>query len=713
MDRLEVLGQRRARGRGAFDRGGAAAPLVGDVARLDEVAVQVRRERGGSLQRGGVLAQAAAGAEAHLHAALLAPALVGGGGDEIGQRGGEHGRLEGAQQRPHPVQEREALDELGEGRGLGEAELAAGPGRGAAQLREDLAAQLVHDLLGAGGLGVAADRRAVPGGLLGARAEHAHLGRLAQRLGIALALLAHHLRGDRGGQAHAGAGRGVQAGQGGERGDRVVGRGVPRLLEAVHRLDVADEDVAAGGELLGRAVLGAEPVGAGAAQAAQQRGGGVALQGRIRGEVEDELLEAAAARDLDELGEVAAALGDDEHAAAAGVELLGQVDDEVEAGGAGRGGHGEVPAGEDPLEHGAMAGVHGGDQLVLGHLGARGVACALHLRAGGLVAGERGDERGGGPVLARLGEILGDGAGGVHEVADHERVEDAEAGQGLAEGAEGVQDGVGVEAVGAVGRGQQRPRVDRDAGLAQGAQQDGVEVRGRVDLEVDVLAGVAAQAQGHGAHEHGGVDRLGAVLGVPDRLADAEMAGGQAHLLRMPLGGLADRAGVRAGVGERADLAHQRGQAGGAAPGEELGEPGGVGVGEVQHRAAGADLREEGGGGDAAGDLLGPAVQGVGDAVLAAEGAVFPADDGHAVLVLLGRDPGADLVVVGVEHDLVAARAGRCAALIAAVRCGLLLGGLLPRSALGGGLRPVGRLRGGPVPLAATLPGQGRQGVVT
>ena len=441
-------------------------------------------------------------------------------------------------------------------------------------------------------------------------------------------------------------------------------------------------------------------MGAGAAQAAQQRGGGVALQGRVRGEVEDELVEAAATGDLDELGEVAAPLGDDQDALAAGVELLGEVDDEVEAGGAGRGGHGEVPAGQDTFEHGAVAGVDGGDQLVLGHRGELGPLRVLHLGAGGLVAGERGDQRRGGPVLARLGEVLGDGAGGVHHVPDDEGVQDAEAGQRLAEGAEGVQDGVGVEPVGAVGRGQQRAGVDGDAGLAQGAQQDGVEVRGRVDLEVDVLAGVAAQAQGHGAHEHGGVDRLGAVLGVPDRLADPEMAGGQAHLLRVPLGDLADGAGVGAGVGERPDLADQGGQARGAAAGEELREAGGMGVGEVQDRAAGTDLGEEGGGGDAAGDLLGPAVQGVGDAVLAAERSVLAADHGHAVLVLLGRDPGSDLVEAVVEHDLVAAgprRLGR---------------GLL---ALRGGRCRVGA-RGGlllvPGPLAATLPGEGRQGVV-
>ena len=80
-----------------------------------------------------------------------------------------------------------------------------------------------------------------------------------------------------------------------------MGGGVPRLLDPVHRLDVADEDVAAGAELLGGGVVRTESVGAGAAQAAQQRGGGVALQGRVRGEVEDELVEAAATGDLDEL----------------------------------------------------------------------------------------------------------------------------------------------------------------------------------------------------------------------------------------------------------------------------------------------------------------------------------------------------------------------------------------------------------------------------
>ena len=97
-------------------------------------------------------------------------------------------------------------------------------------------------------------------------------------------------------------------------------------------------------------------------------------------------------------------------------------------------------------------------------------------------------------------EVLADGAGGVHQVPDHQGVEHAEAGQRLAEGAEGVEHRIGVEAVGAVGGGQQRPGVDRDPGLAQGPQEHRVEVGGGVDLEVDVLAGVAAQAQGERPH---------------------------------------------------------------------------------------------------------------------------------------------------------------------------------------------------------------------
>src|SRR5699024_12585835 len=103
-----------------------------------------------------------------------------------------------------------------------------------------------------------------------------------------------------------------------ERGDRVVRGGVPRVLDAVHRLHVTHQDVAAGAELLGGDVVGPQAVGAGAPQAAQQGGGGVALQGRVRGEVEDQLVEVAAARDLDQLGEVAPPLGGDQHGAAGG-----------------------------------------------------------------------------------------------------------------------------------------------------------------------------------------------------------------------------------------------------------------------------------------------------------------------------------------------------------------------------------------------------------
>src|SRR5699024_11043761 len=141
---------------------------------------------------------------------------------------------------------------------------------------------------------------------------------------------------------HLGARGRAQPGQRRERRDRVVRGGVPRVLDAVHRLHVAYQDVAAGAELLGGDVVGPQAVGAGAAQAAQQRGGGVALQGRVRGEGEDQLVEVATARDLDQLGEAASPLGDDQDGAAAGVELLGEVDHELEAGGAGRGRDSEV-----------------------------------------------------------------------------------------------------------------------------------------------------------------------------------------------------------------------------------------------------------------------------------------------------------------------------------------------------------------------------------
>src|SRR5699024_1126473 len=183
--------------------------------------------------------------------------------------------------------------------------------------------------------------------------------------------------------------------------------------------------------------------------------------------------------------------------------------------------------------------------------------------------------------------------------------------------------------------------------------------------------------------------------------ADAEVAGGQAHLLRVAFGDLPDGAGVGAGVGERTDLPHQGGQAGGAAAGEQLGEAGGGGGGEVQHHAAGTDLGEEGGGLDPAGDLLGPAVQGVGDAVLPAQRLVLARGGGQVVLVLLGGDAGADLVEVAVHHDL--------------VPVARLLRGGTGRRLLVGRLGALLALHppGGGVPGLAALVGQCRQGVVT
>ena len=155
-----------------------------------------------------------------------------------------------------------------------------------------------------------------------------------------------------------------------------------------------------------------------------------------------------------------------------------------------------------------MPGVDGGDQLVLGDLRDRLLRLVTADDGpGGLVPGERGHQRGGRPVAAIRLQVLGDGAGGVHQVADHQGVEHAEAGQRLAEGAEGVEHRVGVEAVGAVGGGQQCAGVDRHPGLAQGAQQHRVQIGGGVDLEVDVLAGVPAQAQGDRPHQDRSVDR--------------------------------------------------------------------------------------------------------------------------------------------------------------------------------------------------------------
>ena len=283
---------------------------------------------------------------------------------------------------------------------------------------------------------------------------------------------------------------------------------------------------------------------------------------------------------------------------------------------------------------------------------------------------------------------------------------DAESGQRLTEGAEGVEHRVGVEPVGAVGGGQQGAGVDGDTGLAQGTQQHRIQVRGRVDLEVDILAGVAAQAQRDRPHQHGGVDRLGAVLGEPGGLADPEMTGGQPDLLGMPLRDLADRPGMGSRVGQGADLADQGRQARRTMAGEQLGEPGRMGVRELEDGRAGPDLGEEGRRGDPAGDLLGPAVQGVGDQVLAAERAVLARLGGEVVLVLLGGDPGADFVEMRFDDQVVTARAR-------GVRRALRSGSsALGAVAVKAPVRLVlGRLRGG-ARRGPTLTGQVRQGVV-
>ena len=65
---LEVLGQGRPR-RAPLRLGGVAAPLLDHVTGFAEVAVKVRGQGGGALQRGGLLLQPPTGAEAHLHAA--------------------------------------------------------------------------------------------------------------------------------------------------------------------------------------------------------------------------------------------------------------------------------------------------------------------------------------------------------------------------------------------------------------------------------------------------------------------------------------------------------------------------------------------------------------------------------------------------------------------------------------------------------------------
>src|SRR5699024_11882122 len=60
-------------------------------------------------------------------------------------------------------------------------------------------------------------------------------------------------------------------------------------------------------------------------------------------------------------------------------------------------------------------------------------ALPIYLAARRLVPGQGRDHGGVHPVAPVGGEVLGDGAGRVHEVADHQGVGDAEAGQGLTE----------------------------------------------------------------------------------------------------------------------------------------------------------------------------------------------------------------------------------------------------------------------------------------
>ena len=346
---------------------GDLTPGVSHSAGIQQVPVQIGGEGGGSLQGLALLAQPPPHAPAHRHAVVGAPGLVPGGGHQLGQLGAEHGGLEGGEHAAHPVQQGDAPQQFFQGRRVAQADAVPRGGGGLAQLGQHDRAQFVDKGLGALGLGVGADGCAVPGGGLGPGGEDTHGRGLAQCFGVALAVLADHLGGHVGAQTHGGARGRTLPGQCGESGDRVVGGGLPGLLDAVHRLDVPGEDLAGAGELgrFGSGVLGAQAEGAGAPQTAQQGGRGVALERGIRGEVEHQLLDAALLGGVGELGEVAAALGDHQHAAATGVELLGQVHHQVQGVGAGRCGDREVLACQDLREGLAVVGVNGRDQFVL------------------------------------------------------------------------------------------------------------------------------------------------------------------------------------------------------------------------------------------------------------------------------------------------------------------------------------------------------------
>src|SRR5699024_10424219 len=122
-----------------------------------------------------------------------------------------------------------------------------------------------------------------------------------------------------------------------------------------------------------------------------------------------------------------------------------------------------------------------------------------------------------------------------------------------------------------------------------------------------------------------------------------------------------------------------------------------------EHHSPGPDLGEERGRVDAAGDLLGPAVQCVGDTVLAAQRAVLVRRDGKIVLVLAGGDARPDLLGVRVQDHLVPAVALRGVGAPGGIGGADVVRG-------GGGIGAAVR---GPVPVLTTLARQGGPGGMT
>ena len=439
----------------------------------------------------------------------------------------------------------------------------------------------------------------------------------------------------------------LQRGQLGDAGLRLVGRHAPRLAGLVH-----------GAAVLGQAVAGGAERGAGAPRARGGVGrGGVRLSVRsVRGglrlgerpvdggdqvggrravHVEHELGEAVLPQSgADVLQRDALGRGE-QHAAAARGQRRHEVDDRLGLARAGRTVQQQVRADLDGVDRGALAGVGVDDDALLLQVGV------------GLGRRRRGADVGDGLGVAdhrRDGRVRREGHAVVRQVTDHGGLGGGEGRQHQARahvepgqpGALRAQPGVGAlgRTVSSTGGGDQPVGGDVDAALAaQVVQQHRVGDQGGGDVEQHVAAAGVGGAQRDPAQQHGGDRPAGIARGhVPRRESHGDVRRAQPVLALQPVGVPPDRPDPAQRLGEGVGRAHQLGEPDGVA-GEQLGDAGGVGGGQVerarrgrlepQQRVAPAELDQ----------LAAPTVEDGGEPVLGLRAHAVARGAGHAAEV--------------------------------------------------------------------------------